>query len=460
MPAVLPRIDYCISTSKPVRITNRLSIQSKLMLMFLLVSMGSITLIAYLGYTTGRSSLNQTIVNNLTSIRAAKAHEIESYFQTIRSETRTLSENLMVIEAMAAFSEAFPALTSKRLSTEQASLLCQFYQEEFLPKLTANVEGDPSLGAYATLPTSASYLQYHYIASYGNPIGQKQRLNSADDGSAYSQVHRSYHPRFRKLVDELGYYDMFLIDAETGNIIPNKVKRVLRTAAMETDGVLCKPEPQVQTISYDDSAITYKVRLYLTSYDNVPKVRDDFMTRVWYAARRNQLEIPFPIRTVYHHEVTPASPNEMLDNLVDYLRSLPSLMTISHDTLEQLARHASFRHFGQGEVVIHQGELQVTPYFVLAGRAMMTFHTSGGAVQPVAEVGRGDFFGGNALFANQPSLTAVVAVDDLEVIAIATDTFRSVLDHTPRLARELGNVMASRRQIVQRLQQNPIGTIS
>ena len=233
---------------------------------------------------------------------------------------------------------------------------------------------------------------------------------------------------------------------------PNKVKRVLRTAALETDGVLSKPEPQVQTINYDDSSITYKVRLFLTCYDNVPKIRDDFMTRVWYTARRNQLEIPFPIRTVYHHEVTPTSPNEVLGNLVDYLRSLPSFTTTSHETLEQLAQHTVFRHFGQGETIIHQGEQQVAPYFVLAGRAVMNYRAANGLIHQIADLNRGDFFGGNALLDNQPSLASVIAIDDLEVIAIATDTFRSILDKTPRLARELGAVMSTRRQIVKRLQ--------
>lgn len=196
------------------------------MLMFLFVSMGSIALIAYLGYSTGRSSLNQTITNNLISIRAAKAHEIETYFQTVRAQARTLSGNLMVVEAMESFANTFPALTTQTLSPEQTASLRRFYQEEFLPRLTANVEGTPSLGAYAALPTSTSYLQYHYIVNNTNPIGQKERLNNANDDSDYSQTHSNYHPHFRQIVNELGYYDMFLIDAATGNIIYSVYKEV------------------------------------------------------------------------------------------------------------------------------------------------------------------------------------------------------------------------------------------
>ncbi|MEO0928756.1 MAG: mechanosensitive ion channel family protein, partial [Cyanobacteria bacterium J06643_13] len=74
---------------------------------------------------------------------------------------------------------------------------------------------------------------------------------------------------------------------------PNKVKQIMKDIAVATKGVLDKPEPVVQTVSYDDSSIGYKVRLFLADYDRVPQIRDEFITRVWYAAERNNLNIPF-----------------------------------------------------------------------------------------------------------------------------------------------------------------------
>ncbi|MEO0455453.1 MAG: mechanosensitive ion channel family protein [Cyanobacteria bacterium P01_A01_bin.114] len=234
---------------------------------------------------------------------------------------------------------------------------------------------------------------------------------------------------------------------------PNKVKRVLLEAALETDGILNQPTPEIQTISYDDFAITYKVRLYLPNYDNVPKVRDEFMTRIWYTARRNNLNIPFPIRTVYHHEVTPTSPDEVLSNLVNYLRSLPSFTALSQDLLEDLSCSSTFKHFGRGEIILHQGDREVQPHFVLAGRGSILLRTDTGVEREVAQLRRGDFFGADALLGNQQSFTSVVATDDLEAIAIATTTFQEILDKTPRLARELGAIISARRQTMHHLQQ-------
>ncbi|MEL7314693.1 MAG: mechanosensitive ion channel family protein [Cyanobacteria bacterium J06559_3] len=236
---------------------------------------------------------------------------------------------------------------------------------------------------------------------------------------------------------------------------PNKVKRVLIGAALETEGILNQPTPEVQTISYDDFAITYKVRLYLPNYENVPRIRDEFMTRIWYAARRNNLTIPFPIRTVYHHDVPPTNPDEVVAKLGSYLRSLPSFAAISHDILEELACNATFEHFGRGEVVLHQGEQQVQPHFVLAGRGKILFKDKTGVVHETVDLRRGDFFGADALLSNQQSVTSVVAVDDLEVIAIATNTFQEILDQTPRLARELGAIISARRQALYHLEHPP-----
>ncbi len=64
------------------------------------------------------------------------------------------------------------------------------------------------------------YLQYHYIAA--NPYAyasKKQDLTDADDGSAYSRVHKIYHRLFGKMVNIFGYVDVFLIDVETLDIV-------------------------------------------------------------------------------------------------------------------------------------------------------------------------------------------------------------------------------------------------
>jgi len=64
----------------------------------------------------------------------------------------------------------------------------------------------------------AAYLQDLYIHSNPHPIGQKEQLDVAADGSAYADLHAQYHPFYRNLQKRHGYYDVFLMNAD-GDIV-------------------------------------------------------------------------------------------------------------------------------------------------------------------------------------------------------------------------------------------------
>ncbi len=210
-----------------VRGFNRLSIQSKLMTMLLAVSIGSIVVIAYEGYRSGRLAIRDSVVERLVSLRGAKASQIEEYFRSLRGEMTVLGKNPSTAMAMKELSTAFSSVLSESKSIDAASVdgLRRFYRDEFSPRLAEN-SGQP-VNADTFLPSSilARYLQYEYIADNANDIGEKQKLDDAGDGSTYSQFHNRYHPIFRDIVDEFGYYDLFLIDND-GNVVYSVYKEV------------------------------------------------------------------------------------------------------------------------------------------------------------------------------------------------------------------------------------------
>lgn len=61
-------------------------------------------------------------------------------------------------------------------------------------------------------------LQALYIEQNPHPTGEKENLDFAMDGSAYSSAHRDYHPWFREFLRARGYYDIFLFDTR-GNLV-------------------------------------------------------------------------------------------------------------------------------------------------------------------------------------------------------------------------------------------------
>ncbi|MCP4932868.1 MAG: methyl-accepting chemotaxis protein [bacterium] len=61
-------------------------------------------------------------------------------------------------------------------------------------------------------------LQRLYIKNNPHPTGEKEKLDAASDGSAYSTAHAQYHPYLRAFLQERGYYDIFLFDTK-GNLV-------------------------------------------------------------------------------------------------------------------------------------------------------------------------------------------------------------------------------------------------
>jgi class 3 adenylate cyclase len=216
-----------------MRSLNHLSIKSKLIVMLLTVSSCSILVTAYLGYRSGKSNLTDRVFNQLTSVRASKAYQIEAYITTIRNHVQTLSEDPFVIAAMNDFTNAYQQLDSVQVSPDAKEKLRAYYRNEFLPRLAKNEQGSPVLDSFLPETAASDYLQYHYIAGNPNPVGEKDVLNSASDDSRYSQIHAQVHPILRNIIKKFGYYDLFLIDPQ-GTIVYTVYKETDFTSNLTT----------------------------------------------------------------------------------------------------------------------------------------------------------------------------------------------------------------------------------
>lgn len=206
---------------------RQLSVKSKLTIVLISLSLGSISIISFLAWTKARTTLTEKTFNQLTSVRASKAYQIDSYFKTLQNHVDTLCEDRMVVTAMLSLNQGFKELNLKNDPPEDSeSKLKKHYSQNFFPKLSKAIEGVPNFQTYRPEGKAARYLQYHYIAKNSNPVGQKEKLNDAKDGSAYSKSHASYHELFRNLIKKFGYYDLFLIDFKTGDVAYTVYKEV------------------------------------------------------------------------------------------------------------------------------------------------------------------------------------------------------------------------------------------
>jgi HAMP domain-containing protein len=170
---------------------------------------------------------NESKFEQLKSINATKRHSVEYYFSIIRNQIITFAENPMVIEAVQKFTTAFYKLDASSADQEQMTRsVHQYYTREFAPRLAERIDFEGRMEELLPTDARTTFLQYQYIAGNPHPTGQKSLLTQATDKSEYSQVHGQYHATLRSFLEKFGYYDIFLLEPEHGDMVYSVFKEV------------------------------------------------------------------------------------------------------------------------------------------------------------------------------------------------------------------------------------------
>ena len=131
---------------------------------------------AVIAYNNASSSLRKQAESNLVTVREIKRNQIKDYIANKVNDIVSLSANSTVIQAMGEFSNAFSVLGDKQVRDL-------------------------------------------YIFKNSHPVGEKLKLTDAGDDSDYTYIHKMYHPMFKDFLERYGYYDIFLVDQKTGDIV-------------------------------------------------------------------------------------------------------------------------------------------------------------------------------------------------------------------------------------------------
>ncbi|MBI2423482.1 MAG: methyl-accepting chemotaxis protein [Candidatus Hydrogenedentes bacterium] len=172
------------------------------------------------------STFRNEAFNRLSAIRETKRVSIENHFKGIEGHMLTFSRDRMVVEAMEAFAGAFPQMQAENLiEADQLARMKEdlrtYYTEQFSAEYArqnngASIDTDKLI---ARLGSTAIVSQYHYIQNNPGALGAKHEMDRASDGSTYSQIHGDIHPILRDYLKQFGYYDIFFVDAGTGDIV-------------------------------------------------------------------------------------------------------------------------------------------------------------------------------------------------------------------------------------------------
>ena len=207
------------------RLWRRLSIQSQLLTMLLVVSVASVLVAGTIGYLKGRDSLRDAAFAELTAVREARARELTRFYEATLDALVIYTRGETASAAAEAFTEGFTDLADSTVTADQSAELEAYYEDVFVPRLSAasGVEYEPS----GFFPDSAAqrYLQAVYTAPFDDDFDAILATDDAGDGSSWSAAHARYHDFFRELVQRFDYEDLLLLDTE-GNVVYSAYKGV------------------------------------------------------------------------------------------------------------------------------------------------------------------------------------------------------------------------------------------
>ena len=213
------------------------SIRFKILFLVLAVTLTSIVIISLVSISTIRDALNSKAMQQLVSIREIQKSALQNQFTTYRKQLLSMAQSSFAIEAMKDFRESFKTYPeavsilegSKDLRQKSRELRSYYdgpFGEEFLNRNGRKSEKINDI--FNQLTPQAIRFQHSFIWDNPNPLGSKHLLNRPNqaDQSDYARAHETYHPYFSSFLERFGYYDIFLVDPETGEIVYSVFKEL------------------------------------------------------------------------------------------------------------------------------------------------------------------------------------------------------------------------------------------
>lgn len=215
---------------------ERIGVQSRFILLMLLVSLGSILAIGVIGYRAARAAITHAVQNHLQSVRYSKTQGLLAMLEALRDQVISVSDGKMATEGMVNFKQAYSGLAGESLDAEQEQVLRERYERWYLPEVAKHLGGTPVTEQYLPVDPRQRYLQYHYgvaagAASLGAGASVSPGAPSAPepagtgDDSLYRIAHDALQERIERLAAMFGYEDFLLIDDDTLEIVYSLRKR-------------------------------------------------------------------------------------------------------------------------------------------------------------------------------------------------------------------------------------------
>ncbi len=223
---------------------------------------------------------------------------------------------------------------------------------------------------------------------------------------------------------------------------PDRVSAAILKALEPIPEIRRSPLPEVQLVEFSDFSLNYLVKFWIDDYSRHNSIASDVRRRIWYAFKRQGIEIPYPKRDVYMKQER--SGEIARETLAAALKGNNVLAAIEDRDFRDLLAAAETKVFGAGETIIREGEEGDFFYHIFSGAVKVL---KGGRV--IVRLGPGDFFGEISLVTGEKTNATIVAENESVILAISSARFKQVVDMNEKMAMKLAEVITRRQEETQ-----------
>lgn len=204
----------------------RLSLQFRLMFALLSTVLISLVITGVFSVSISTSEMSTTLEEqfkkDLGFKRDSMQQRIINYFGTIQNQVVLMASETRTRQATLAFTDAYNRYQEQRglTAADVRTSVVEYYTQDFVQEYQGQNESSVQISTmYSQLTDTALLMQYDFISNNSYSLGEKDNLVEPSAATDYANVHGRYHVDIRAFLKKFGYYDIFIVDGASGNIV-------------------------------------------------------------------------------------------------------------------------------------------------------------------------------------------------------------------------------------------------
>lgn len=225
------------------------------------------------------------------------------------------------------------------------------------------------------------------------------------------------------------------------DVSPSRVKELMLQAVQGVEGVNTSAVPHITMVEFGDSAVIYALLFSTLDTTRRLKVQDEVSARIWYAFKRENIAVPYPVRTLRKAGMGDAKAL-VSARAEEALQRWKLAEAFYAEELRELSQWTGTRLYASGETVVKAGDPGQSLFVITEGTVDVL--ATENPKRLIATLGPGDIFGEMSLLTGALRSATIQATSALEILEIQRAGMQNVLARRPDLTERLAELMVKR----------------